>query len=197
MVPELSVAAIGDLPDDRPALPGTRLRPTRAEARDGRSHGRQEAWRERLAAERLLAETVRATGTVRRFDEGEGYGFVCADEGDDDLLFPSTSIAGGDRAALSRGARVEFEVRQGPTGLEACSVVLIKAAAEGAEPHCPRAAETHPGSSTPPQRRFRIGRAEPARATADRAIRQQPGKRKGPVFQALLEAGDGARTRDP
>lgn len=107
---------------------------------------------ERLAAERLLAETVMATGTVRRFDEEEGYGFVCADEGDDDLLFRSTTVAGGDLAALIRGARVEFEVHEGPTGLEAFNLVLVETAHEGTEPCPPRVAETYPGSWTPPAR---------------------------------------------
>jgi CspA family cold shock protein len=103
---------------------------------------------ERLAAERLLAERVTASGTVRWFSEEEGYGFICADEGDDDLLFLSTSIAGEDVTTLSQGARVEFEVHEGPKGLEAFSVVPIEAPAQGADLRPQETAENHPGPWT-------------------------------------------------
>ena len=107
---------------------------------------------ERLAEERLLAERVTGTGKVRWFSRAEGYGLICADEGDDDLRFRFTSIAGEELIALTQGARVEFEVHEGPNGLEAFSVVLVEAAAEGAEPCAPRAAESHSGPWTPPAR---------------------------------------------
>ena len=107
---------------------------------------------ERLAEERLLAERVIATGNVRWFSREEGYGLICADEGDDDLLFRSTSIASAELTTLAQGARVEFEVHEGPKGLEAFSVVLVEAAVKGAEPCAPRAAERHSGPWTPPAR---------------------------------------------
>lgn len=107
---------------------------------------------ERLAAERLLAEAVWATGTVRRFDEAEGYGFICADEGDDDLLFRSTSVADEDLTALIQGVRVEFEVHEGQKGLEAFSVLHVEPAAEGAQPWAPSVTERHSGRWTPPAR---------------------------------------------
>jgi CspA family cold shock protein len=96
---------------------------------------------EKLAAERLLAERVIASGTVRCFSVEEGYGFICADEGDDDLLFWATSIAAGSSRALTRGVRVRFEVHEGPQGLEAFTVTPLEAAALAVEPCSPRAVE--------------------------------------------------------
>jgi CspA family cold shock protein len=80
-----------------------------------------------LMAERLMAERVMATGTVKWFSDEKGYGFISADEGDDDLLVTSTSIADGGFKTLTEGARVEFEVHEGRTGLEAFGVVLVDA----------------------------------------------------------------------
>ena len=107
---------------------------------------------EKLTEERLLAERVTAAGNVRWFSREEGYGFICADEGDDDLPFRATSVAAEDLTTLTQGARVEFEVHEGPNGLEAFDVLLVVAAAEGAEPCAPRAAERHSGPWTPPAR---------------------------------------------
>jgi CspA family cold shock protein len=84
---------------------------------------------EELATERLLAERVIASGTVRSFSAEEGYGFICADEGDDDLLFRAASIARGSSKALAGGVRVRFEVHEGPQGLEAFVVTPLEVAA--------------------------------------------------------------------
>lgn len=75
---------------------------------------------ETLMAERLLAERVIGRGTVKRFDAKQGYGFISADEGDEDLPVRATSVT------LSEGTRVEFEVQEGEHGLEAFGVVAIE-----------------------------------------------------------------------
>jgi CspA family cold shock protein len=80
-----------------------------------------------LTAERLLAERVIARGTVKRFCLEEGCGFISADEGDDDLFVRSASIAEGGPETLTEGMRVEFEVDEGLRGLEAFSVVAVRA----------------------------------------------------------------------
>lgn len=81
---------------------------------------------EMLMAERLLAESVIGRGTVKRFDAKQGYGFISADEGDEDLLVRSTSVRGQLVETLTEGTRVEFEVREGERGLEAFGVVPIE-----------------------------------------------------------------------
>jgi CspA family cold shock protein len=96
---------------------------------------------EKLAAERLLAERVFASGTVRCFSAAEGYGFISADEGDDDLLFRATSVADATSSALTRGVRVRFEVHEGPDGLEAFTVTPLEAAVVAVDPCFPRAVE--------------------------------------------------------
>lgn len=78
-----------------------------------------------LTAERLEAERVMATGTVEWFSVEDGYGSICPDEGDDDLFVQAE--ASTDIGALTKGARVRFEVRAGPHGLEAWNVVPIDA----------------------------------------------------------------------
>jgi len=78
---------------------------------------------ETLAAERLMAERVIATGTVKSFNAEEGYGLIDPDEGDEDLLVRSTSIAEGGLTTLTEGRRVEFEVHGAQRGLEAFGVV--------------------------------------------------------------------------
>ncbi|HZO95987.1 MAG TPA: cold shock domain-containing protein [Gaiellaceae bacterium] len=79
---------------------------------------------ERLVAERLTAEIVVGTGTVKRFDPVRGDGLVSPDEGDDDLVF-HTEAPGG---ALAPGVRVAFAVDTGARGLEAFDVVPIRPA---------------------------------------------------------------------
>jgi CspA family cold shock protein len=63
------------------------------------------------------------TGTVKWFNDDKGYGFI-AQEGGDDVFVHHSAIAGEGFKSLAEGAKVEFEVEQGPKGLQA---------------HCPRA----------------------------------------------------------
>ncbi len=80
-----------------------------------------------LAAERLFAERVMAKGTVKSFSAEEGYGSICPDEGDEDIIVQATSTGAGGLEALTEGARVEFEVDEGRRGLEAFNVLPIEA----------------------------------------------------------------------
>jgi cold shock CspA family protein len=74
-----------------------------------------------LTAERLSAERVTATGTIKWVNLEDGCGMVGPDEGDDDLTF---RFADSGSAPLRAGARVEFEVDLGCHGLEAFNVTL-------------------------------------------------------------------------
>jgi cold shock CspA family protein len=67
-----------------------------------------------------------AHGTVKSFDESEGYGWIRADEGTSDLFFHQRSILGDDRT-ITIGASVTYESRfvEGE-GLEAFDVSLSK-----------------------------------------------------------------------
>ena len=63
------------------------------------------------------------TGTVKWFDDGKGFGFITPDSGGKDLFAHHSEIknAGGFRS-LAEGAKVEFETKQGPKGLQASNI---------------------------------------------------------------------------
>jgi cold shock protein len=52
-----------------------------------------------------------ATGTVKWFNAGKGYGFI-AQDGGDDVFVHHSAIAGEGFKSLAEGAKVEFEVEQ-------------------------------------------------------------------------------------
>lgn len=62
-----------------------------------------------------------AQGTVKWFNDSKGYGFIQQDGGEDVFVHHS-AIQGGGFRSLSEGDRVEFEVVQGPKGLQAANV---------------------------------------------------------------------------
>ena len=67
-----------------------------------------------------------ATGTVKWFNDAKGYGFLQQEAGSRDVFFHRNSIEGEGFKSLQEGATVEFEVREGPKGLEATNVVVTK-----------------------------------------------------------------------
>jgi CspA family cold shock protein len=63
-----------------------------------------------------------AQGTVRRFNEDRGYGFIKPDDGGDDVFVHYSGIAGGGFKSLEEGEKVTYEVTQGKKGPEAVKV---------------------------------------------------------------------------
>jgi len=61
------------------------------------------------------------TGTVKWFNDDKGYGFI-AQEGGDDVFVHHSAIAGEGFKSLAEGAKIEFEVEQGPKGPQAQNV---------------------------------------------------------------------------
>jgi cold shock protein len=62
-----------------------------------------------------------ATGTVKWFSAEKGYGFISRSDGDD-VFVHFSAIEGDGYRNLDEGQAVEFEVTQGPKGLQASSV---------------------------------------------------------------------------
>jgi CspA family cold shock protein len=62
-----------------------------------------------------------AIGTVKWFNDAKGYGFI-SQEGGDDVFVHHTAIQMDGFRTLKEGERVEFEVTQGPKGLQAANV---------------------------------------------------------------------------
>ena len=62
-----------------------------------------------------------ATGTVKWFNAEKGFGFISQPGGADVFVHYSAIQSSGYRS-LDEGQQVEFEVQQGPKGLQAANV---------------------------------------------------------------------------
>ncbi len=62
-----------------------------------------------------------ANGTVKWFNDAKGYGFISQDGGED-VFVHHTAISMDGFRTLKEGERVEFDVTQGPKGLQAANV---------------------------------------------------------------------------
>jgi CspA family cold shock protein len=73
--------------------------------------------------------SVLASGTVKWFNEENGYGFIVADEGGEELFVHRGSIMGNDwrTRTLLEGGRVGFDPREGGMGREAVHVLPLAA----------------------------------------------------------------------
>ena len=65
-----------------------------------------------------------AKGKVKWFNDSKGYGFI-EQEGGGDVFVHHTSIEAEGFRSLAEGDLVEFEVKQGPKGLQAANVKKI------------------------------------------------------------------------
>ena len=61
------------------------------------------------------------TGVVKWFSAEKGYGFIARDDGEDVFVHYSAIDSSGYRS-LEQGQVVEFDVTQGPKGLQAANV---------------------------------------------------------------------------
>ncbi len=66
-----------------------------------------------------------AQGTVKWFSDEKGYGFITVDGGGKDVFVHFSAIEANGFRSLSENQRVEFDVVQGPKGLQAEHVVLL------------------------------------------------------------------------
>jgi CspA family cold shock protein len=65
----------------------------------------------------------RSSGTVKWFNNAKGFGFITRDEGDD-IFVHFRSITGDGYKSLDEGQLVEFNLIEGPKGLQAEEVAL-------------------------------------------------------------------------
>ena len=63
-----------------------------------------------------------AQGTVKWFNSEKGFGFIAPDDGSADVFAHFSAIQGSGRRDLFEDQRVEFDVEQGPKGLQASNI---------------------------------------------------------------------------
>lgn len=61
-------------------------------------------------------------GTVKWFNNAKGYGFIQSEVGGEDVFVHHTAILSEGYRTLNQGEKVNFEVVQGPKGLQARNV---------------------------------------------------------------------------
>jgi CspA family cold shock protein len=62
-------------------------------------------------------------GTVKWFNNAKGYGFIQSEGGGEDIFVHHTAIVSDGFRTLNQGETVNFEVVQGPKGLQAKNVL--------------------------------------------------------------------------
>jgi len=65
---------------------------------------------------------VKATGTVKWFNDAKGFGFITPDDGGDDLFAHFSAIQMNGFKTLKEGQKVSFEPAQGPKGKQALNI---------------------------------------------------------------------------
>ena len=64
---------------------------------------------------------MKASGTVKWFNEAKGYGFIAQDSGED-IFVHYSAIKGEGFRTLNEGDKVEFDIQQGDKGKHAANV---------------------------------------------------------------------------
>lgn len=63
-----------------------------------------------------------SVGTVKWFSNSKGYGFISPDEGGEDVFAHFSAIEMEGYKSLNEGQKVEFDISDGPKGLQASNI---------------------------------------------------------------------------
>jgi CspA family cold shock protein len=64
-----------------------------------------------------------ATGKIKWFNNAKGFGFIAPQDGGADIFVHFSAIQADGYRTLNEGQDVNYEVEQGPKGLQAVNVV--------------------------------------------------------------------------
>ena len=67
---------------------------------------------------------MRSTGKVKWFNDTKGFGFITMENGED-VFMHASAIQSKSVRTLPEGAQVEFDLVQGPKGLQAENLVPV------------------------------------------------------------------------
>ncbi len=70
-----------------------------------------------------------SVGTVKWFNDCKGYGFIIGEGGKDVFVHYSEIVDSGYKS-LRPGEKVEFDIKQGPKGMQAKKVIRVLAASQ-------------------------------------------------------------------
>ena len=66
-----------------------------------------------------------ALGTVKWFNSEKGFGFIAQDNGGADVFVHYSEIQGQGFRTLEENQRVEFDIQEGPKGLQAANITVL------------------------------------------------------------------------
>ncbi|WP_144207099.1 cold shock domain-containing protein CspD [Shewanella donghaensis] len=67
-----------------------------------------------------------ASGTVKWFNNAKGFGFICPDQGGEDVFAHYSTIEMEGYRTLKAGQPVDFQTEQGPKGMHASAISPTK-----------------------------------------------------------------------
>lgn len=67
-----------------------------------------------------------ATGTVKWFNGDKGFGFIEPEDGSADVFAHFSAINSSGFRSLNEGDRVSYETTQGPKGLQASNITVLR-----------------------------------------------------------------------
>jgi CspA family cold shock protein len=82
-----------------------------------------------FAAARSEVQEMPELGVVKWFNNDKGYGFIKRNSGED-VFVHHTAIQSQGYRTLNEGEKVEFDVKQGPKGLQAENVRRVEGGGE-------------------------------------------------------------------